>query len=65
MRNYKGPLFQHRHYAAIAKVLSEAHTHAGVESALLVMFQRDNPNFDATRFLAAAKGEPIKNKDRR
>jgi len=65
MRQYKGPIFQHRHYAAIAKVLSEAKTAAGIESALLVLFQRDNPGFDAARFLAAAKGEPINGKDRR
>jgi hypothetical protein len=63
MRNYASPVFQHRHYALIAKALSERGA-LDVNWALADMFERDNPKFDRQRFLAAARGEP-NGKDKR
>jgi hypothetical protein len=55
------PLFQHRHYCALAKALEEvsdvAET-APVVNALICALQRDNPCFDAAQFRAACAGQP-------
>lgn len=74
MRKYASPLFQHRHYAAIAKVLADNYDrstnigdlqHGKIMRALSDLFWRDNPNFDADRFFAASRGEPVNGKDKR
>lgn len=78
MRNYQRPLFQHRHYAAIADTLANLHdastsaSFAGsvplwkVEDALCDLFANDNGNFDEERFIKAAHRDPSMNgKDRR
>ena len=78
-RSYKGPIFAHRHYAAIAAVMADFPTEVGeavdiganaavqeaVQNMLADMFQRDNPRFDRERFLAACSGNPTNGKDRR
>lgn len=47
------PLFQKRHYEAIAKVLNlDPYT---VPAALADMFKKDNPNFDREKFLDACR----------
>lgn len=65
MRKYATPIFQHRHYAAIAKVLSEQTVSRDILDALASMFANDNPNFHAARFHAAARGVPSNARDRR
>lgn len=55
------PLFQHRHYVAIAGLLAElnqSHTPDIVRMAFASLFQRDNSRFDWDRFMDAANGEP-------
>lgn len=69
MRHYTSPMFQHRHYAAIAKLLSEIPLSEEAKASLVAgfnsLFARDNPSFDRDRFRAAARGEPVNGKDRR
>lgn len=65
MRKYATPIFQHRHYAAIAKVLSEQTVSRDILDALASMFANDNPHFQSQRFHAAARGVPINGRDRR
>lgn len=68
MRQYKGPIFAHRHYAAIAAILAghfEGQPPAGLVAAFTREFRSDNPRFDTLRFEAAAFGEPSNGKDRR
>lgn len=71
------PMFQHRHYAAIAAVLADARDPADnggltlpdrelaaidrLETRLANMFAHDNGNFDPTRFLKAARRAPNMN----
>ena len=64
MRNYKSPLFQHRHYAAIAKTLHETMASPDIVADFASMFAGDNPNFDRERFFNAARGAP-NGKDKR
>lgn len=78
MRNYASPMFQHRHYAAIASALAAAkpsqdditsgqslETWETTVGHMMQLFRGDNTNFQANRFVAAANGDPINNKDRR
>lgn len=65
MRNYASPVFQHRHYAAIAKVMADHNVSEDFRNALSGLFRNDNPNFDAYRFDQAARGEPVNGKDKR
>lgn len=65
MRQYKSPMFQHRHYAAIAKVLADTSAPKEQVYAFSALFNRDNPNFDGYRFREAAEGNPITGKDKR
>jgi hypothetical protein len=75
MRNYKSPVFQHRHYAEIAALLSQSKdlnsdylTDLGREHLLnefAGMFARDNGKFNRERFLAAANGSPSNGRDKR
>jgi hypothetical protein len=68
MRNYASPAFQHRHYAAIAKVLADAPIDSETKAALITnfisLFVPDNPKFDRQRFRDAAQGE-ANGKDKR
>jgi len=66
----KAPVFQHRHYKAIAAELSAHRDLIGLNAQCAVMvrfadvFERDNPRFDRARFLAAASGKPSNGRDR-
>jgi hypothetical protein len=67
MRNYASPVFQHRHYALIAKVLADNSSVANRDvmiDKLAALFANDNPAFDRQRFRDAAHGEP-NGKDKR
>lgn len=64
-RNYARPIFQHRHYASIAKVLADQNCDNGICRAFSDMFRADNPSFIPSRFMAAARGEPVNGKDAR
>lgn len=62
------PIFQHRHYAEIASVLSSLDNSIAREAfvdRLAKMFHADNERFDDARFRAAAYGVPSNRKDRR
>lgn len=71
------PVFQHRHYKAIATALADVRaapefmnvdqdTVTRIEERLVVMFQSDNHNFDASRFKAAAnRSNDMHGKDKR
>lgn len=65
MRDYKGPVFQHRHYAEIAAAIASTSTREELIVALVSKFSCDNPRFDRERFHAAAMGAPVKGKDKR
>lgn len=68
----KGPVFQHRHYKAIAAALCEAYfvpnaehkTIAEIREMLADKFACDNSRFDRARFLAAASGKPSNGRDK-
>jgi len=64
MRSYSNPVFQHRHYAEIAKVIATTDSRESLISGLISLFAQDNGRFDKGRFLDAAKGEPAR-KDKR
>lgn len=60
------PLFQKRHYEAITKAIAELYRSEKenyelggpvVEAVFRIMFEKDNPNFDTHRFLAAIDKE--------
>lgn len=67
----KGPVFQHRHYKAIASLLANFKyqpigadcQHAIIEE-FSAMFAADNARFDRARFLAAANGKPCNGRDK-
>ena len=67
MRNYKGPLFQHRHYAEIANAIAETRglTREDLVRKLTYLFQGDNGNFNRARFEAACAGTPSNGRDKR
>jgi hypothetical protein len=64
------PMFQHRHYVAIAAVLADAREDEGgthtpwqaafddMEDRLIRMFKADNYGFKPSRFRAAARRAP-------
>lgn len=72
------PMFQHRHYVAIAQVMADSrplqvdgdfYHGTRVEwrlrrSMLADMFAADNPNFSRDRFEAACEGKPINGRDK-
>lgn len=64
----KAPVFQHRHYKAIAATLANAQNAVGQLHILAEIFAndfaKDNPRFDRARFLTAAKGEPSNGRDK-
>lgn len=69
------PVFEHRHYKAIAACLADmqqvasmtpgiAFTPKEAVTHLAMLFASDNPRFDRARFLAAANGKPINGRDK-
>jgi hypothetical protein len=64
----KGPVFQHRHYKAIAALIAVNmqgwEDRDSVSAQFAIMFQDDNPRFDRARFLAAANGKPSNGRDK-
>lgn len=71
----KAPVFQHRHYKAVAARLNRARDTVGsgqpsagivkyVTDEMADMFADDNPRFDRARFLAAASGKPSNGRDK-
>ena len=67
----KAPVFQHRHYKAIAALIAEmrylpigADAQGAVIERFVTMFEQDNPRFDRARFLAAANGKPSNGRDK-
>ena len=64
----KKEMFQHRHYVAIAALLSQLEpgdSPEHIRNVFAVMFKRDNPRFSWDRFIAAANGMPTNGRDRR
>lgn len=64
------PMFQHRHYCAIAQVVaSMPHPEAIRASELIEAFcnvlSMDNAGFDVARFKAACAGKPSNGRDKR
>lgn len=57
------PLFQHRHYAALAKGLDGLFVICPAD--LADIFAKDNPRFDRARFLAACDANPTNKRDKR
>lgn len=59
-------MFQHRHYAEVARII--ARMDDPVRKMVALRFAADlqgtNPKFDSNRFMAAAMGDPINGKDR-
>jgi len=48
------PMFQHRHYVAIAKTLGDLQASHRTARAFADMLSKDNPRFDYERFLHMA-----------
>jgi hypothetical protein len=66
MRDYASPVFQHRHYAAIAAVIAGLPPTCDRETVINAFpqkFRGDNGRFDSFRFKAAAEGKPSNGKD--
>ena len=64
----KGPVFQHRHYKAIASMIykmpPDAYGHGQFADFCADMFAADNPRFDRKRFMDAACGRPSNGRDK-
>lgn len=64
----KAPIFQHRHYKAIAALIAGMSPVTRARDAIADdfadMFEQDNPRFDRARFLAAANGKPSNGRDK-
>ena len=65
----KAPVFQHRHYKAIAAIIAalpddDTLQPIDIRQAFAKAFERDNARFDYSRFIAAAKGEPSNGRDK-
>lgn len=69
----KAPIFQHRHYKALAVIFADfqglfgpstTYTAADVTEYFANKLQATNPRFDRARFLAAASGKPSNGRDR-
>lgn len=68
------PIFQHRHYVAIAQVFASSKgdswmtgnaTHwASQRDSMADLFASDNPRFDRGRFEAATEGKPSNGRDK-
>ena len=65
------PVFEHRHYKAIAAEIAEmrylpigADAQGAVIERFVALFASDNPRFDRARFLAAASGKPVNGRDK-
>lgn len=58
------PLFQHRHYARIAAIIAQMPVTEPVRLLTAAWFESSlrgtNPNFDGSRFVAAALGNPAR-----
>lgn len=63
-RHYATPMFQHRHYVALAQWAHESNVSKDALDKLADIFARDNGSFDRYRFLTAASGEPSNWRDR-
>ena len=48
--------FQRRHYEVIAEVLSQSHVTEATIISFILMFERDNCNFDRNRFRGRIAG---------
>ena len=46
----KRPLFEHRHYEAIALCAGQSNNFEQFYSLLIKLFEQDNPRFDGARF---------------
>jgi hypothetical protein len=60
------PLFQHRHYKRIATIIAmcpDEETRAGMARLFGHGLQGSNPNYDRSRFEAAAMRKPINGRD--
>lgn len=64
----KAPVFQHRHYKAIATLIAAQRNGWSdadcVIAPFVEMLASDNPRFDRARFLAAANGKPSNGRDK-
>lgn len=63
------PVFEHRHYKAIAAsvhaiICSEVKAGNWLAEAFADQMCGTNPNFDRERFLAACRNEPINRRDK-
>ena len=68
MRTYESPIFQHRHYALVAKAIADIQFSEEARTSLISgfanLFESDNVNFSRSRFFDAARGQP-NGKDKR
>lgn len=55
MRTYKSIGYKKRHYEDLARILGTSTNWADVYDAIVVMFARDNPRFNAQRFADRVK----------
>lgn len=69
----KAPVFQHRHYKAIAALIAgldfdheygDPFNKSDLLEPLVALLASDNPRFDEERFLAAASGKPSNGRDK-
>jgi len=49
----KAPIFAHRHYVVIARLMGESETHAKFAAALMQFMILENPKFNRARFRKA------------
>lgn len=70
MAGRKRPLFQHRHYVAIAHILADLPRRLPEADRLAIVqhvadeLTGTNPNYDRDRFVWAACGQPSNGRDR-
>lgn len=67
------PMFQHRHYVAIAQIIAQLQSHTDESHKIDLdaftretaeFFASDNSNFNLARYRAAAAGSPINGRDK-
>jgi len=54
-RTYKSIGYKKRHYEDFAKILGTSANWADIYDAVVILFCRDNPRFNAERFATAVK----------
>lgn len=55
----QSPLFQRRHYEAIAKIINNSTDRLYLVNQLNRLFEADNPNYEPQRFYEACGIDPV------